>query len=313
MQQKPKIKIRTISFEVFKKVAGAIRAFSIMTPRYEIECCKPNDLLNKQLQIMKDKGFDVIPILKRTDLETGEFSEYLSQEKIEEKIKQGFKNCEDAATKIEEEDKIVEDLPMDEVIRKFSSRKNKSRIPLFLRNENNQITGLMTLADLDKTALKMYLFALISELELSLLQMVSKDYYKLREVCRCKYCVGKRKEREKRMLSHDNLEEYYYLNLKELIHIIITPENLCDTHRRVKNVLLREGHGEIVKLRNTIAHPKPLVSDKFPISKLARIHSLIKSLLSICKDTSFSNNKLDLEMRCLGWLEPTKNTRTSID
>jgi len=300
MQQKPKIKIRTISLEVFKKVASTIRAFSIMTPRYEFEYCKPNDLLDEQLQIMRDKGFDVIPMLKGTGLETGEFSEYSSQESIEEKIKKGFKNCEDATTKIEEEDKILEDLPMDEVISKFSSRKNKSRVPLFLRNENNQITGLMTLADLDKTAVKMYLFALISELELSLLQMVSKDYYKLREVCMCKYCVRKRKERKKRMHSHDNLEEYYYLNLKELIHIIITPENLCETHRRVKNVLLREGHGEIVKLRNTIAHPKPLVSDKFPISKLARIHSLIKNLLSICKDTSSSNNKLDLEMRCLG-------------
>jgi hypothetical protein len=271
-----------------------------MTPRYEFEYCKPNDLLDEQLQIMRDKGFDVIPMLKGTGLETGEFSEYLSQESIEEKIKKGFKNCEDATTKIEEEDKILEDLPMDEVISKFSSRKNKSRVPLFLRNENNQITGLMTLADLDKTAVKMYLFALISELELSLLQMVSKDYYKLREVCMCKYCVRKRKERKKRMHSHDNLEEYYYLNLKELIHIIITPENLCETHRRVKNVLLREGHGEIVKLRNTIAHPKLLVSDKFPISKLARIHSLIKNLLSICKDTSSSNNKLYLEMRCLG-------------
>jgi len=282
-----------------------------MTPRDRFEYCKPDDLLDEQLKIMKERGFDAIPMLKGRDLKTGEISEYLSQENIENKIAQGFKKCKEASTKIEKENQIREDLPMEEVISKFSSRKNKSRIPLFLKNENNHITGLITLADLDKTAVKMYIFALVSELELSLLEMISKDYDKLRKVCRCKYCLRKRKARKNQIRSHDNLEEYYYLNLKELIHIIMRSESSSEAQRRVKNALVREGHGEIVKLRNTIAHPKPLVSDKFPINKLARIHSLVKNLLSTCKNTYSSGNKPHLETRCLNGPELTENIAPS--
>jgi len=299
MQQKPKIRIRTISLKVFRKVANTVRAFCIMTPRDRFEYCKPGDSLDDKLQIMRRKGFDTIPMLKGTDLKSGEISEYLTQENIEDKIAQGFMRCEEASTRIEEEDQIREDLPMEEVISKLSSRKNKSKLPLFLRDENDLISGLMTLADVDKTAVKMYLFALMSELELSLLEMISIDYGKVKEVCKCKYCLRKRRARKDQMRSHDNLEEYYYLNLKELIHIIIESESSSWAQRKVKDALIREGHGEIVKLRNTIAHPKPLVSDKFPISKLARVHSLVKNLLSICKNTYASDDKLHLEMQCL--------------
>lgn len=292
MQPKPTVRIRTTSLEVFKKVVSIIRASSIMTPRAEFEYCKPNDLLDEKLQIMKNRRFDIIPILKGTDLKTGEFHEYLSQENIEKKIKQGFKYCKDALTKIEEGDQIQEDLPMEEVIRKFSFRKDKSMIPFFLIDTNNQVTGLITLADLDKVAVKIYLFALISELELSLLEIISKNYDKFREVCKCKYCVRKRKARKNYMHSHDNLEEYYYLYMKELIHIIIKSESFCETQRKVKNVMLRKGYGEIVKLRNAITHPKPLVSDKFPISKLTRILDLIKNLTFTCKGTySLDHNR----------------------
>jgi len=279
-----------------------------MTPRDRFEYCKPDDSLDEQLQIMKERGFDAILMLRGRDLKMGEINEYLSQENIKNKIAQGFKKCKEASTKIEEEDQIREDLPMEEVISRFSSRKNKSGIPLFLKNKNNHITGLMTLADLDKTAVKMYIFALISELELSLLEMISKDYDRVKEVCKCKYCLRKRKARKNQIRSHDNLEEYYHLNLKELIHMIIRSESSTEAQRRVKNALIREGHGEMVKLRNTIAHPTPLVSDKFPINKLARIHSLVKNLLSTCKNTYSIGNKPHLETRCLDGPELTENT-----
>lgn len=310
MQRKPKIKIRTISLEVFRKVTSTIRAFCIMTPKDRFECCKPGDSLDQQLQIMRRKGFDAIPLLKGTDLKSGEISEYLTRENIENKIAQGFMKCKEASTRIEEEDQIREDLPMEEVISRLSSRNNKSGIPLFLRDKNNLIIGLMTLADLDKTTVKMYLFALMSELELSLLEMISKDYDKVKEVCKCKYCLRKRKARKNQMRSHDNLEEYYYLNLKELIHIIIESESSSKAQRKVKNTLVREDHGEIVRLRNTIAHLKPLVSDKFPIDKLARVHSLVKNLLSICKNTYASDDKLHLGTQCLNEPELTENIRS---
>ena len=282
MQVKPTVRIRTTSFEALKEVSDAVHISHIMTPRTEFEYCKPDDLLAPKLEGMKEGNF-VIPMLQGVDLKTGDFHEYVTQENTESKMKQGFKYCGDAATAIDKEDRILENLSMEEAVFRFSCRKNKSKIPFFLVDADNQITGLVTLADLDKTAVKVYLFALGSELELSLLEIVSKHFERFREVCTCEYCTQKRRTRENKEFSRDRLEEYYYLYLEELIHIIAKSEDLSEDQKQVKDIMVRRRYGKIVELRNAVAHPKPLVSDKFPVEKLAEAISLLRDLISTCK------------------------------
>ena len=283
MQVKPTVRIRTTSFDALKEVSDAIHVSHMMTPRTEFEYCKPDDLLVSILARMKEGNFDAIPMLHGLDLRNGDFHEYLVQENMESKIKQEFKYCKDAATEIEKEDRIPENLSMGETILKFSRRKNKLKIPFFLVDTDDQITGLVTLADLDKTPVKVYLFALTSELELSLLETISKHFERLREVCSCAHCVRKRKIRDAKKYSCDRLEEYYYLYLEELIHIIAKSEGFSENQKQVKDFMVSRGYTKIVELRNAIAHPKPLVSDKFPVEKLAESINLIKDLISRCK------------------------------
>jgi CBS domain-containing protein len=277
------VRIRTTSCEALREVTDAIHVSSIMTPRDEFEYCEPDDLLVPKLALMKEENFDVIPMLHGLDLKNGDFHEYLAQENMEFKIKQEFKYSKDAAIEIEKEDRIPENLTMGEAILKFSRRKNKSKIPFFLVDTDDQITGLVTLADLDKTPVKVYLFALTSELELSLLEIISQHFERLREVCPCRHCARKRRIRDAKKYPCDRLEEYYYLYLEELIHIISKSEGFSENQKQMKDIIVSRGYTKIVELRNAIAHSKPLVSDKFPVEKLAESINLIKDLISTCK------------------------------
>lgn len=219
MLAKPSVKIRTTPSEVFENIAKMIHVSSIMTPRYKFLYCRPNNILADKLQEMENGRFDAIPMLEGEDLETGYIREYLYQETIKQKIKQGYRYCKDAAIEIEDEDRLPENLPLERLIARFLSRTDKLKIPYFIVNSANRIVGLITLADLDKVAVKTYLFALVSELELSSLDIVSKRYEDLKTVCKCKYCKRMRKRRlntsKKRKSTEDKLEEYYYLYLEE--------------------------------------------------------------------------------------------------
>ena len=283
MQARSSSKIRLTSSQVFRKIAEMIHASSIMTPRHEFEYCHPDDLLTQKLSVMDTCRFDVLPMLEVDDLATGRILYYVEQDTIKRKIDQGYKYCKEAATKIDDDDLLRKESRMKDVIFVFSARRNKKKIPLFLVDSTNRIIGLITLADLDKTAAKMYLFALISELELSLLKIVSPHYNKLKEICTCDYCIGTRTRRAQKSFSGDTLEEYRYLYLKELLHIVMKSGNLSLAHERTKNVLTPEDCDVIADLRNEIAHPKPLVSGNFPLSKLIKVHNLISELIFICK------------------------------
>lgn len=252
-----------------------------MTPRCKFEYCKPNDLLAERLEVMKHRRFDVVPVLQGKDLESGHISDYLDRETVVQRIEQGFRYCMDASTKIGEDDRMKEDVHIEDVMAKFQSRADKLKIPFFLVNSADKIVGLVTLADLDKIAVKMYLFALISELELSLLDIISKHYESLKTACKCRYCNGKRKilSADKKKNPEDRLEDYYYLYLTEMFHMITQ----SDLNVRIAPHFKTKDYIDIVQLRNTVAHTKPLVSGKFPVKRLIETQNLIKSLISACK------------------------------
>ena len=221
-------------------------------------------------------------MLRGKNLETGRIFSYLDQETMKQKMEEGYRYCEDAEIKIEKGDLLKDDLHLEDVMVRFASRTKKPKVPFFVVSSSKRIIGLMTLADLDKIAMRMYLFALISELELSLLDIVSQRYDELREVCTCRYCLYCRKKREKKY-ANDKLEEYYYLYIKELMHIITDSDIRKQIEKGTKNILRKRDCEDISQLRNTIAHPKPLISGKFPINRLIKVHNIIKDLIIACK------------------------------
>jgi hypothetical protein len=264
-----------------------------MTHKVELEYCKPDDLLEDKLGIMQQKNFDNIPMLQGNDLETGEFHEYLTQENIAKKINEGCRYCKEASIEIPEENKIHEDAAIKQFIATNPFSRDNSKGPIFAVNNSKHVTGLVTLADLDKVAARMYFFALFSELEISLIELFSSNYASLREVCTCDYCIGKRNFRKKHIQLDENLEEYHYLFLKEIIHIVMKSKNLCALHEKVK-AILQDKDKELTEFRNNIVHPKPLVSNKFPVAKLRATQFLIDRIVSTCKNAPSSDQEVVL-------------------
>lgn len=233
--------------------------------------------------------FDVLPMLEGKDLETGRIGYYLDQRTMREKLDEGHTCCDAAAKEICEDDRVPDNLHVENVMPRFLSRMEsvRAKVPFFVTDSDDRIIGLITLADVDRIAVKMYLFTLISELELSLLQFISTHYDKIKEVCSCKYCLRERANRHKRLRSYgDRLEEYYYLNLKETLHIIVKSESMDRIQKQIKGILTLRNCEDIVDLRNDIAHPKPLVSGRFPIGRLIKVHDLIKDLILKCKENT---------------------------
>jgi hypothetical protein len=56
------------------------------------------------------------------------------------------------------------------------------------------------------------------------------------------------------------------------------------THEKIKELLKIEKFDLLSDFRNYIMHPKPIVSDKYPINRLPEIQNLVNQILSIFKN-----------------------------
>lgn len=263
-----------------------ISVSSIMTPRNEIVCCKPQDTLKEIITLMENKRFDCMPVIEGTNNQDGEFTKYLTIIKAIEKDESGFTYCRDAWTLIEDKDKMGENLQIKELIERNPFQNERSKIPFFLINKDKDIVGLITSADLDKVASRMYFYILFSELEHSLLTTVAEEFDKIKEVCSCDECRKKRKQRKKWISKKldEKLDEYHYLFLIEILHMVTEGPTLSKSHERIKELLKTETCKELSDFRNYIMHPKPIVTEKYPLSKLADIQNLAYQILTIAKN-----------------------------
>lgn len=254
-----------------------------MTPRTEIDYCMPNDSLKDKIEVMNKKRFDGMPLLQGN-----KFIKCLTITKALEKLQEGFKDCNNASVLIKENDKISENLTIKNLIEDNPFQKRNSEIPLFIENNENQIVGLITSADLDKVASRMYFYILFSELEHSLLKIIAEDFEKYKKICNCNTCKMKRKSRInhiKRQIDEE-LDEYHYLFLIEILHMISKSPSSSKVHQKIKELLKKEQCKELNEFRNHIMHPKPIVSKKYPIKKIAEIQNLVNQILTIFKNES---------------------------
>jgi predicted transcriptional regulator len=281
-----KHKIRITSQEVFEEILGMIHISAIMTPWDAIAFCKPNDPLKETIALMKNRRFDCMPVLEESDTQNGEFTSYITLAKSIAKDCFDFMYCRDVSLPIEDMDKIDENLQIRELIEGTPFQNERSKLPLFLTNKDKNITGLITSADLDKVASRMYFYILFSELEHSLLTIIAEDFQRFREVCSCNNCKSKRNQRKRgnNRQSDEGLDEYHYLFLIEILHMVKEGPTLSKSHEKIKELLRTETCKELSDFRNYIMHPKPIVTEKYPICKLADIQNLAYQILAITKN-----------------------------
>ena len=213
---------------------------------------------DRAAQIMSANRFDTLPIENPEDVrdyfQTQVWNDYSSV------VRQS----------ITHRDVISFTMPLRTVIAGFAL---ESRSFYFLSNER-RIVGLITIANLNCRQVKVYLFSLLSELEIQLGNLVSRHCSELELLG---MTLGKNED-----LKYDKVKERYnedkangvdvplveYLYLSDLIKVIRS-RKLFGQLGYQSGQKFNEAFGSLVTLRDTVAHPtRTLIIDPESCRKL---------------------------------------------
>lgn len=207
--------------------------------------------LNEAKKIMREKRYDVLPIVSKK----GDVHKYF--------VTENWNNFDNISTgEVSYEAVIPYNTSIRTVIKELAT---DNRLFFFL-SAKNDISGLISYVNLNCRQVKIYLFSLISELEIKLGELIVQSLDE-------KYILPELKEDTKESYLEDmnrgsepTLIEYLYLS--EMLNII-----------RKSNLVAKVGYpsktkfdnylGRINSLRHKVAHPsKSLVTSSDSVSKL---------------------------------------------
>jgi hypothetical protein len=263
-KNKPHRKYKII-FPDLGQILTFLTANAIMTPRGKFFYCQPYQNASDAKRLLEENRFSGAP------LEEEPIRRYVKLEKLE-KCAKHIRYCVEAATEISENQKISEHTTIERLITVFAERDCPE---LLFVTDDKSIVGLVTAADLDKIAVKVYFFILISALESLLLDIIGKDY----ENCKC--LLENPKKVENRYKKHKGelvgLDEYNYLMTPEILEIVWKSEI-----KTTMNVRTQEELEDLNHFRNLIAHGNYIITKdediRRPKKMDERIRRYIKAL-----------------------------------
>ncbi len=206
--------------------------------------------------IMREKRFDVLPISNGSDVK-----KYFSTQKWND-----YSNISQET--ITHRDVIPFDTRIRDVIKGFAL---EPRSFYFLHNQR-RVVGLISIVNLNCRQVQVYLFGLLSELEVRLGNFVAahvSDDELLRmtlEKEQEKYQGVKKRYEEDKIIGADvRFVEYLYLS--DLI-TIITKQGLCE-RLGYSRTSFKKKLGSLDNLRDSVAHPvRSIITDKHPVKEL---------------------------------------------
>jgi hypothetical protein len=254
-----------IAFPDLEQILGFLTARAIMTPRDKFFYCQPYQKTSDAKTLLENNRFSGAP------LEEEPIRRYVKLQKLQE-CAEHIRYCVEAATEISENQKIPEYTTIERLITVFVERDCPE---LLFVTDDKSIVGLVTAADLDKIAVKVYFFILISALESLLLDIIGKNYGNY------KCLLENRRKVEKRYKKHKGelvgLDEYNYLMTPEILEIVWKSEI-----KTTMNVRTEEELEELNDFRNLIAHGNYIITKDEDIQRPkkmdARIRRYIKAL-----------------------------------
>ena len=255
--KKPHRKQR-VTFPDLKHILDAFTADTIMTPRDKFTCCQSDQNVSDAIRLLKTNRFSAAP------LDEVGIHRYVRLKKLEQ-YAGVVRCCEEVADEIAKSDIITEDTTIKNLIAIFADRKDP--IPLFVIKQNS-ITGLITGADLDKIAVKVYFFILISALESLLLDIIGNNYKKYKSCLENPRNVERRYRKCKGELV--GLDEYHYLMTKEIFEIVWKSDIKTKMTVRTEDEL-----DKLRKFRNKVAHGNYIIVNDEDITNLRQMHDRI--------------------------------------
>lgn len=208
--------------------------------------------IDRAQNVMRRNQFDLLPIVTNDEIVSGYYQTktWNNYESIQRK-------------EIDYEDVIPVQTPLQIVIKSFAKEK---RLFYFLTHEN-RVTGLISFIHLNKRQVRIYIYALITELETRLSCLI-RLRMKEEEILK----IVKNKEVKERYLTdkergiESELMEYLYLS--DLINIL-AKNNLYKVLGYPSRKKFESSLGPINSLRNEVAHPtRTLIASVESIEKL---------------------------------------------
>ena len=248
----------SVSFPNLKRISNLLTVKAIMTPRNRFFFCEPNQSVSEAKELLRKKRFSGAPLKEE------KINHYVKLENLEQ-CADHIKCCKEVANEVTVRDKITEATSIESLFGIFAKRKDSS--PLFV-TQGNSIIGLITSADLDKIAVKVHFFILISALESLLLDIIGSDYKEHKKHLDSHMKVENRYKKCKGELV--GLDEHYYLMTKEILEIVWKSEI-----RTKMNVKTEDELDKLRKFRNKVAHGNYLVVKNDDIKHLKKMHDKI--------------------------------------
>ena len=183
------------------------------------------------------------------------------------------------------EDVIAQHTPLDTVIERFA---RADRYHFFLSHEN-RVTGLVSIVNLNCREARVYIFGLLSELEIRLAHLIHHHINRndisvddvlseVREDTEDRYFKDKAKGVER------ELTEYLYLS--EMVKLV-RKAGLHNTIEYESKSQFADAFNRLVKLRNAVMHPvRTLVNEPERAQKLHRDIEVIERALFHLRDWS---------------------------
>lgn len=207
--------------------------------------------------VMKTKHFDILPIDDGSSVSayfhTRTWNDYTTVTRAN----------------ISDSDLIPFDTDVREVIKRFAE---ESRLFYFLHDDTT-IIGLISVVNINRRQVKVWLFNLLSEVEMLLGSLLSKHFDDAEiEAITLKSSTDKKHEEIKKQLKSDrnkglDLPIVEYLYFSDLVNVTISKElykQLSFTQTQFKRTL-----GSLIELRNTVTHPaRSLVREAHSAHKL---------------------------------------------
>lgn len=200
--------------------------------------CKSQELVSEIEKRMKSDGFDIFPLER-----DGKIVSYINQGKL------CGNKCEDCAIPISPELLIANSTPLASFI---EIMKNKDFLFVL---KGNKISGIITKADLQKLPVRIFLFGLITLLEMQLLMVIRehfegnswKTYLSQERLKKAEQLHNQRKDRK------EDIDLIDCLQLCDKRTIIIKKQDLLEKLKYSKKSL-EDFLQEVEELRDKLAH-----------------------------------------------------------
>lgn len=238
---------------------------------FDLCTCGTQDSCSDARQLMDSKGFDILPLEK-----DGKINSYIGRDTCH-----GHRQCGECAVLISPELLIADSTPIVSLLESMGDK-----LFLFVL-KGSKVGGIVTRADLQKLPVRLFLFGLITLVEMQLLRIIRKHFERHADAWqrylsrdRLKYARAICKGRESRKEEIDLLDCLQLCDRRDII--LKSPDLPCKLKQNKKD--LRDFLKSVESLRDKLAHAHRDISTGYSWEEIIKLVPDIDQFVRQCEE-----------------------------